>query len=120
MTKEDQLMCEVRRINKFLKTTSKLEKMVLEKQKEELVNAYAESKLENCLHGDCVDNGYYRIKGQDVCVADREKADLRVVKCLDCVEEIYLIKTTNPDWDTTLGFVNLNITSKGKQKCKKM
>lgn len=120
MTKEDQLMCEVRRINKFLRTPNKLEKMALEKQKEELVNIYAESKLEDCLHPECIDNGYYHIKGQDICVVDREKADLRVVECSDCGEEIYLIKTNNPDWDTTLGFSKLNITSKNKQKCKKM
>ena len=114
MNINEQYMFEVRKINKAIKATSinKLELKLLKKYKENLILEYARKITEDCLHENCLDDRYYKIKGKEIWVADKETADFRVVICEECGQEIYLIKDENDKWDTSLGNKTIKIKTK--------
>lgn len=54
---------------------------------------------QTCLNPTYLDKGYYRHHNGEFYYTDREHADLRVMECDICHNEIYLLNTGQQNWD---------------------
>lgn len=81
---------------------------------ESLVNSYYMNL--SCNHLEFQDKGYYRLNNGEYIVADRNTANFRMLKCLECGETIYLLRTLNDNWDKLYKRKPVEIHQKVKTK----
>lgn len=108
---ETFLISKYRNIKKLLKATGKINKDDLKLSLNTLKEAYEFSKT--YLKDDIFEDiGYFKIKGKEIYISEKDDADFRMLKSVDNKEELYLIKNEKENWDSSILQFELKIKSK--------
>ena len=98
-------------LNLKLKTKNKLEKMFLQRYKEDLMKEYNKKANSTCNHDNYYHMDYFN---QNSC--DSINAEFRFIECSICHKKIILVKNKNKNWRFQIGNKIIHIVNKEKIK----